>query len=333
MTIGAALCTRIALLMLALVLAYSRGNAQEKIKISYSSIDAPNANWYIAEDKRLYQKYGLDTDLIFISSSTTNVSALVAGSVRVGNISGGAIANAAVGGADLVCVGSFINTLPYELVVHESIKSPQALKGKSVGISRVGSASDVAARVLLKALGLEPDKDVAILQVGGSPERAAAFRTGRIAGFPSPPGTVQLAKGMPHRILISMSDLQNRFPFPYVCVTTTKSYLATNRSIVKRIMMALIDATHFFKTQKEESKKIFAKYSRQNNEAYLEAGYEANAKLFERVPLATKEGMEIQIKEALARKPGATLKLSEIVDDSIVIELEKEGFIDRIYKQ
>src|ERR1700739_1544827 len=88
------------------------GNAQEKIKISYSSIDAPNANWYIAEYKRLYQKYGLDTDLVFISSSTTNVAAVVAGAVKVGNISGGALANAAVGGADLVCVGSFINTLP-----------------------------------------------------------------------------------------------------------------------------------------------------------------------------------------------------------------------------
>src|SRR2546428_151458 len=275
--------------MLILLLTCSQGNAQEKIKISYSSIDAPNANWYIAEDKRLYQKYGLDTDLIFISSSTTNVSALVAGSVKVGNISGGALANAAVGGADLVCVGSFINTLPYELVVHESIKSPQALKGKSLGISRVGSSSDVAARVFLKALGLEADKDVAILQVGGSPERAAAFRTGRIAGFTSPPGTVQLTKGMPHRILLSMGDLQNRFPFPYVCVTTTKSYLTSNRSTIKRIMMALIDATHFFKTRKEESKRIFAKYSRQNNEGYLEAAYQANSTLMERVPFATKE--------------------------------------------
>jgi NitT/TauT family transport system substrate-binding protein len=333
MIIRYTVCASIAFVMLMLMLAYRPANAQEKIKISYSSIDAPNANWYIAEDKRLYQKYGLDTDLIFISSSTTNVSALVAGSVKVGNISGGALANAAVGGADLVCVGSFINTLPYELVVHESIKSPQALKGKSLGISRVGSSSDVAARVFLKALGLEADKDVAILQVGGSPERAAAFRTGRIAGFTSPPGTVQLTKGMPHRILLSMGDLQNRFPFPYVCVTTTKSYLTSNRSTIKRIMMALIDATHFFKTQKEESKKIFAKYSRQNNEAYLEAGYEANAKLFERVPLVTREGMEIQIKDALARKPGVTFRVNEIVDDSIVVELEKEGFIDRIYKQ
>ena len=320
-------------IIVALILAWHPSNAQEKTKISYSSIDAPNANWYIAEYKRLYQKYGLDTDLVFISSSTTNVAAVVAGSVKVGNISGGALANAAVGGADLVCVGSFINTLPYDLVVHESITSPQGLKGKSVGISRVGSSSDVAARVLLKALGLEPDRDVAILQVGGSPERAASFRTGRIAGFTSPPGTVELAEGMPHRILASMGDLPKPFPFPYVCVTTTKSYLANNRATVKRIMMALIDATHFFKTQKEESKRIFAKYSRQNNEGYLEAGYQANAKLFERVPLVTKEGMEIQIKEALIRKPGATFKVSDVVDDSIVIELEKEGFIDRIYKQ
>src|SRR5262245_48244264 len=253
-------------------LAFVQARAQERLKISYSSIDAPNANWYIAEDKRIYQKYGLDADLIFISSSTTNVAAVVAGYVKVGNISGGALANAAVGGADLVCVGSFINTLPYDLIVNESIKSPQNLKGKSIGISRVGSSSDVAARVLLKALGLEPDRDVAILQVGGSPERAASFRTGRIAGFTSPPGTVELTKGMPHRILVSMGDLPNRYPFPYVCVTTTKSYLATNRPTVKRIMMALIDGTHFFKTQKEESKKIFAKYSRQNNEGLPRSG-------------------------------------------------------------
>ena len=98
-------------------------------------------------------------------------------------------------------------------------------------------------------------------------------------------------------------------------------------------MMALIDATHVFKTHKEESKRIFANYSRQNNEGYLEAGYEAIAKLFERVPLATKEGMAIQIKDALARKPGASLKVDDVVDDSIVTELDKEGFIDRIYKQ
>ena len=310
-----------------------RGFGQERVKIAYSSADASNTVWFTALDAGLYRKYGLDAELIFIQSSTMSVSTVVSGDVQIANVSGGAVASAAVGGASLVMTACYINTLPYELIVQESVKSAEDLRGKSVGISRVGSSSDVAARVLLKALGLEPDKDVAILQVGGSPERAASFRTGRIAGFTSPPGTVELATGMPHRILVSMGDLPKPFPFPYVCVSTTKSYLASNRATVKRIMMALIEATHFFKTQKEESKKIFARYSRQNNEAYLEAGYQANAKLFERVPLVTREGMEIQIKEALVRKPGAIFKVSDVVDDSIVTELEKEGFIDRIYKQ
>jgi len=109
----------------------------------------------IAKERQLYKKYGLDVELIFIPSSTTTISTVVAGSVGVGNISGGATANAAVGGAGAVAVGCFINSLPYELVVHESIRSAAQLKGRSIGISRVGSFSDVAARVFLKELKLE----------------------------------------------------------------------------------------------------------------------------------------------------------------------------------
>jgi NitT/TauT family transport system substrate-binding protein len=315
-------------------LASVQTHAQERLKISYSSVDAPNANWYIAEDRKLHQKYGLEADLVFIPTSTTNVATLVSGSVKVGNISGGAIANAVVGGASLVAVGCFINTLPYELIVHESIRTPQQLRGKSVGISRIGSSSNVAARVLLKGLGLEPDKDVAILQVGGSGERAAAFATGKIAAFPSPPGTIHLTKAMASRTLITTADFPKSYPFPYVCPTTPKSYLASNRDTLKRLLMPLIEGTHFFKTRKEESKKILAKYSRQSNEGYLESAYQTIAKRFERVPLATREGTEVQISEALAlaRKPGGSIKVDDIVDDRLVVELEKEGFIDRIYK-
>jgi len=301
--------------------------------LAFSSVDSPNANWYIAKEKQLYRKYGVDSELIFIPSSTTTISAVVAGSVAVGNISGGATANAAVGGASVVAVGCFINTLPYELIVNESIRSAQQLKGKSIGISRVGSSSDVAARVLLKELKLEPDKDVAILQVGGSTERAAAFRTGRIAAFPSPPGTINLAQGMAHRVLVSTADFPKGFPFPYVCPTTSKAYLKSSRDTMKRLLMALIEATYFYKTHKEESKKIFAKYSRQTNEAYLESAYQSSNKLFEQIPLVNREGMEMQVKEALARKPSSALKVDDIVDDSLVVELEKEGFINRIYRQ
>ena len=230
-------------------------------------------------------------------------------------------------------VGCFINTLPYELVVHESVKSAEDLRGKSIGISRVGSASDVAARALIKALGLEPIKDLPIIQVGGSSERAAAFRAGKIVGFPSPPGIIKLAKGMPHRVLINTADFQKRFDFPFICATTAKSYLASHRDTVKRVLMALIEATHFFKTRKEASKKIVAKYMRQDNEAFLESFHDATAKLYERVPLVTREGVEVQIKEALARRAGASLRVEDMVDDGIVRELEKSGFIDMVYKQ
>jgi ABC-type nitrate/sulfonate/bicarbonate transport system substrate-binding protein len=225
-----------------------------------------------------------------------------------------------------------MNTLPYELIVQESIKTPQQLKGKSIGISRIGSSSDVIARVFLKNLGLEADRDVTILQVGGSGERAAAFRSGKIAAFPAPPGVLHLTKGMAQRVLISTAEFQKPYAFPYICGTTTKTYLASNRPTVKRLVMALTEGVHFFQTRKEESKQILAKYSRQNNEAYLEAAYEINAKLFDRVPYVTREGMDIQIKDALSRKPGATLKVDDIVDDSIVSELEKEGFVAKLYK-
>jgi NitT/TauT family transport system substrate-binding protein len=253
--------------------------------------------------------------------------------VQVANASGGGVASAVVAGADLVMVACYLNSLPYELVVNENIKSAEDLKGKSVGISRVGSASDVAARALIKGLGLEPDKQVPIMQVGGPAERAASFRTGRIAGFPSPPGIIHLTKGMPFRILISTADFQKRFEFPYICATTTKSYLTRQRETVKKVLMAHIEAVHYFKTHKDESKRIVAKYSRINNENYLEAAYAASAKLYDVVPLVTRGGTEIQIKEATSRKPGAQLRFEDVVDESIVRELEKSGFIDKTYKQ
>jgi NitT/TauT family transport system substrate-binding protein len=287
----------------------------------------------LAKERGLYKKYGLDADLLFIPSTTTSVSSLVAGDVQVGNASGGGVASAVVAGADLVLVSCYLNSLPYELVVNENIKSAEDLKGKSIGISRVGSASDVAARALIRGLGLEPDKQVPIMQVGGPAERAASFRTGRIAGFPSPPGIIYLTKGMPFRILISTADFQKRFEFPYICATTTRSYLVRQRDIVKKVLMAHIEAVQYFKTHKDESKRIIAKYSRISEERYLEAAYTASAKLYDVVPLVTRQGTEVQIKEATSRKPGAQLRFEDLVDESIVRELEKSGFIDKIYKQ
>ena len=307
--------------------------SQDKVRLAHSALEGSNAVWYVAQARGFYKKNGLDADLLFIPSTTTSVSSLVAGDVQVANASGGGVASAVVAGADLVMVACYLNSLPYELVVNESVKSAEDLKGKSIGISRVGSASDVAARALIRGLGMEPDKQVLIMQVGGPAERAASFRTGRIAGFPSPPGIIHLTKGIPYRVLISTADFQKRFEFPYICATTTKSYLARNRDTVRRVIMAHIEATQFFKSQKEDTKKIISKYSRITNEDYLNSAYAAVAKLYDTVPLVTRPGVEVQIKEATARKPGVQLRFEDMVDETIVRELEKSGFIEKVYKQ
>lgn len=306
--------------------------SQDKIKIAYSSTDTLNQIWTIPQDTGLYKKNGLDVDLVYIGSTTVGVSAIMAQDIQIGNAAGSGVANANVRGAETVSVGCTINVLAYELVVLDSIKTAEDLRGKSIGISRFGSVSDVAARELLRGLGLRPMEDVKILQVGGASERAAGFSRGVIAGFPSPPGNVHLIPGgLPHRILANMSDQKKPYPLPFICAVTTKSYLAKNRSVVRRVMMALIEGSHYFKTNKEGTQKIVAKYQRSANKAYLDSSYDSTVKILERVPYTSREGMKIQLDEALKQSPGSKVTVDSLIDDSVVRELEKEGFIDRIY--
>jgi NitT/TauT family transport system substrate-binding protein len=279
-----------------------------------------------------FKKHGLDDELVYIPSTTVAVTAIVAQDISVGNAAGSGVANAAVRGADVVSTACVINVLAYELVVRDSIKSAEDLKGKSIGISRFGSVSDVAARELLKGLGLKPGEDVNILQVGGASERAAGFSRGIIAGFPSPPGNVELVPGgLPHRTLANMADLPKPYPLPFICAVTTKSYLSKNRDTVKKVLMGLVEASHYFKTNKEGTKRIVAKYLRGANKAYLESSYQSTVKILERVPYTSREGMKIQLDEALKQNPGSKVTVDSLIDDSLVRELEKEGFIDRVY--
>src|SRR5215472_5585974 len=308
------------------------GEAQEKIRIAYSSTDTLNSIWTVADDAGFYKKHGLDAEVVYIGSTSVGVAAIVSQEVQVGNAAGSGVANAAVRGADTVSVACFINVLAYELVVLDSVKSAEDLKGKSVGISRFGSVSDVAARELIKGLGLRPMEDVKILQVGGAAERAAGFSRGVIAGFPSPPGNVNLIPGgLPHRVLADMGDLPKPYPLPFICAVTTKSYLAKNRSVVKRVVMSLIEASHYFRTDKEGSQKIIAKYLRGANKAYLDTSYDSTVKILERVPYTTREGMKIQLDDALKQAPNSKVTVDSLIDDSNVRELEKEGFIERVY--
>jgi NitT/TauT family transport system substrate-binding protein len=320
------------ILLFSIITLFGNARAQEKIKLAYSSTDTINQVWTIAQDAGFYKKHGLDVDLVYIGSTTIGIAAIVAQDIQVGNAAGSGVANAAVRGADTVSAGCVINVLAYELVVLDSIKSAEDLKGKSIGISRFGSASDVAARELLKGLNLRPMEDVKILQIGGASERAAGFSRGVIHGFPSPPGNVHLIPGgLPHRILANMADLPKPYPLPFICAVTTKSYLAKKRDTVKKVVMSLIEASHYFKTNRDGTQKIVAKYLRGANKAYLDSSYQSTTKIIERVPYTSREGMKIQLDEALKQAPGSKVTVDSLIDDSIVREIEKEGFIDRVY--
>ena len=139
-----------AMVVLLIGSATSRAQSQESIRVAYSSTDTLNSLWTIAADAGFYKKHGLDAEVVYIGSTTVAVSAIVAQDVQIGNAAGSGVANAAVRGADTISVACFINALPYELVVLDNIKSAEDLKGKSIGISRFGSVSDVAARELKK---------------------------------------------------------------------------------------------------------------------------------------------------------------------------------------
>jgi ABC-type nitrate/sulfonate/bicarbonate transport system substrate-binding protein len=307
--------------------------AQDKLKTSYASVGATNAIWNIAKERGFDKKHGLDVEVVYIGSTTVTVAAILGQDVPIAMAGGNGVANAAVNGADLLSIACFVNTLDFDLVAHPSIQSAAALKGKAIAISRLGSVSDVAARELLKAPGIKAIEEVQLRQIGNAPDRIAAFSQGAVAGFVNSPGSLQLVgKAVPHKVLLTMSDLPKPPAFPWVCASTTKKFLRSNRDIAKRFVTALIEATRYFKTDREGTQKVMAKYHAAANQAYLDDAYRTTAKILERVPFVTREGMRIQLEQARAANPASKLSVDDIVDDSIVREIEKEGFIDRLYR-
>jgi len=322
-------CLAVAVCFLSLA-PWNEAPAQEKIRISYSSVDASNAIWYVARDAGLYKKNGLDVDLIFIPSTTTSVASLLAGDVPVGNASGGGVAAAVVGGADLVIVGCYLNTLPYELVVSESVKSGEDLRGKSIGISRVGSASDVAARALVRGLGLEPDKDVPILQMGGQPELAAGLENKRIfAATAVPPALVRMQKAGA-KILVAPKSIG--FRFPHVGIVVRKSLLASRRETVKNFLRGYSEGIAMLSRDKEAGKRAISRYVRSEDPEVLEATWQYAIDTLERIPYPDPEGFKVVLEELARTRPEvAKARPEQFIDDSVVRELEAEGFFKKIY--
>ncbi|MBI4317781.1 MAG: ABC transporter substrate-binding protein [Chloroflexi bacterium] len=302
-----------------------------KLKAIYSALSGMQSPPWIAKEAGLFEKYGLDVDLAFISTSTTIVPAMLSGEVVLATMGTAPVIAANLSGADLVMVAATTNTVIFYLFGQPSILRVEDLKGKAVGVGRRGASSDFAARYVLPKHGLEPDKDVALVQTGGATETLAALQAGGIQGgvFSIPHTLTAKKQGM--RELVDITSLG--IPYTQTSVVTRKDYLSKNRETIMSFLMATIEAIAVAKRDKEFTVKVIGKYSNIQDREVLEETYDVIVtKVLPKVPYVTAEGVQTVLNEAAQEDPKAkSAKAEEFFDNRLVKELDDSGFIKKLY--
>jgi len=306
-----------------------------KINVCYSSLVAAQTPIFYAYDMGIFKKYNLEPELIFTNGAPQATTALIAGQADLCLIGGSNVIGAIVAGADLVIIGSTINKQTYSLVVRPEIKSANDLKGKSVAISQPGSSIDVSMRAILTQLGLKPDIDVTLLSIGVERDRGLALDSGAVvATLVNPPATVEaLERG--HHILFNISELN--LPSALNSIAATPKFVKENRTATINFMKAISEGIAGIKKDKTGAIAVMAKYLKldpQKNAKSLEEAYnEMILKFTDKIPYPTVEGVRIELAAAQKTNPQtSTLKVENLIDTSIIQELEKAGFYTSLYQ-
>ncbi|HEX9453340.1 MAG TPA: ABC transporter substrate-binding protein, partial [Candidatus Binatia bacterium] len=251
------------------------------------------------------------------------------GSAQIIHAGEPAIIPAVQRGADTVVIAAISHAVQHRLMGRPEIKDVKDLKGKPVGITTFGSTSDYVLRYALQKYGLDPNKDVSIIQTGGQPEGLLAMSAGKIyaqrMGFPFHLKAQQM--GMRELVDFSTLGLEENVG----AMITTRSFIAQKRATVLRYVRAYIRGMHRFKSDKEFAKKVYGKFAQINDEALLEANWQEYAVHFLRAPRPTLKGIQQVIDSGTVGK--VDVKADRLVDFSIVDELAKSGFIDSVYKE
>lgn len=315
------------------VLGRSTKSARLPLTVCYSSISAPQIAPIFAAEKGIFAKYGLDVTLVYVDGGTTAVTTLLSGEIDICQVSGAPVMNAVVAGEDLVLIAGLFNRYAYALMVTPDIESTANLKGKALAISSPGSSSDSALRTLLLTLGLEPDKDVAILSVGNQGSRLAAMESGAIAGtLVSVPESVK-AREAGYRELANM--LKSDIPYPHNAIATRRSFLNENRDATTRYLQAIIEAITFMKADKEGTIAALAGFLELAPEAdrlSLEEAYNVFVRDgLASIPYSTVEGVQSQLDAMTAENPNAAnFTATDMIDDTLLAEIEASGFLNQI---
>ena len=296
----------------------------QKLRVAYTAFAGTFTILWVGKDAGLYRKPGADMDLLFIGSSTTAVQALLGGDVDIVYSAAGAVVDANLSGADLVMAGcqydkgqtSFFTTAP--------VASVGDLKGKAVGVSRFGAFSDFVARHVLKKYRLQPIKEVALIQLGGTREIIAGMQNNLVQGGSiSLPLTLQ-ARRLGFRELLTTEEIA--LPFDYGCFIVKHSFVKSNREELKRVLRATIAAYDLAIQDPAMAKKAIGKYTRTTDLETLDATYKENVKEYAlRIPYVSAAGLRSMVEfRAETAAEVKRLALDRMVDNSLLQEIQKE---------
>jgi len=299
------------------------------MRLLYPSFAGSWATAWIAKEAGYFSAEGLDVELVRVGGSSRMVAAMLGGSAPI--IQAGAIAalTANVAGADVVIIGSTGTVSPFRLIARPEIKQPSDLKGKKAGITTFGSTSDQVLRIALKQFNLDPSKDVALLTFGAQPEAFAALMNGivQVAALSYPLYPKAIKSGM--RELVNFADLGVQDING--TVMTTRAFVAQQRDTALRFMRAFTRGMQRYRTDKEYSKKVLAKYGKINDEEILEGTWQDYAPTLQKTPRPSLKAVQFMIENQFAGKKPLP-KPEQFVDFSIIDQLEKSGFFDSLNK-
>ena len=302
-----------------------------KLKVAYPTTVGSMAVVWVAKEAKLFEKHGLDVELIYVAGSSRVVQAMLAKDIPISEIAIPAVIQANLAGADLVMLAGPNHKPGQKIMVKPEIKRREDLKGKKIAISRFGTSDDFLLRYVLGQWNLQPDRDVVLIQMGGSPETLAGLAAGAVdGGLLASPLHLQAAR-FGFSLLADLSTIG--FDYQGAGVVTTRSYMREAPDTVRRYLRAYVEGLHRFKTDKAFAAKVIGKYSRMTEADALEETYQHYAvKVMPRVPYPTIKGIQMVLDEIGTRTPKAkSLAPESFIDVSYLKELEQSGFIKKLY--
>jgi len=302
-----------------------------KVKIGYLTLGSGYANIWVTKDAGIFEKYGLDAQLVYIPPRLIAV-AMLAGEIQLGMGGAGGMIEATLRGADFVALGSIQKTPSVSfLVTRKEITKPIQLKGKKLGISRIGAAPHRILELALPMVEIDPKKDVTFLEIGNTAVRLVALTQGSIDGTLLTATSTYIARKLGHNVLLDVRDMG----IEYLAsdINTTRSFIKKNEEAVRRYVKSVVAGIHYYLTHKEQSIKIMSKYMREDDPEILEVAYNINAEVYERKPYISLPGLKQALKDIATRNPKAKqAKPEQFYESKYIRELDESGFIDNLYK-